>query len=405
MRPEIAKELKAEWAKRGIDFDQLRFLDLAVEPTAEGQFRAAATPEEKREKREMQTEETVMKSCEDTPRIQKWRSEFGTPSFAGSAPRDLGLELRENQSLRTLMSTGSGTAVLKFNTDGLLFRTTITSAGISAAPERMPGVVAEARRRLRIQDLLTQVPTSSAIIEWIDVTSHTKTAAPVAETAAKPEAAIAFQKREERVRTIATWIPASKQILEDFEGLRAFLESSLAYAIAEEFEDQLLFGSGAGENLNGLVTQAAVFNTSLLGTNWTRIDVIGRAIQQVVASDEMAPNFIVLNPADYWQIALQKDANGRYLVADPQNASTLRSLFGLTVVESTAMAQGQFLLGTSDPRAAQIRMRQPITVEISTEHADYFTRNLVAIRAELRAALVVMRPGAFVKGSLTSSPA
>jgi hypothetical protein len=50
-------------------------------------------------------------------------------------------------------------------------------------------------------------------------------------------------------------------------------------------------------------------------------------------------------------------------------------------------------------------MRQPITVEISTEHSDYFTRNLVAIRAELRAALVVMRPGAFIKGSLTSSPA
>jgi hypothetical protein len=50
-------------------------------------------------------------------------------------------------------------------------------------------------------------------------------------------------------------------------------------------------------------------------------------------------------------------------------------------------------------------MRQPLAVEISTEHSDYFARNLVAIRAELRAALVVMRPGAFVKGSLTSSPA
>jgi hypothetical protein len=50
-------------------------------------------------------------------------------------------------------------------------------------------------------------------------------------------------------------------------------------------------------------------------------------------------------------------------------------------------------------------MRQDATVEISTEHADYFVRNMVAIRAELRAALVVMRPGAYVKGNLTSSPA
>jgi HK97 family phage major capsid protein len=355
---------------------------------------------------EQKAENPAERYCDfgDEPRIKSWRSEAGTTSYAGGA-RDLARELRENQTLQNLVKTGRGTAVLKFNPGELLTRTTITSSGISVAPERMPGVVAEARRRLRIQDLLVTIPTNSAIIEWIETTSHSKVAAPIAETSTKPESEITFQKRETRVRTIATWIPASKQILEDFEGLRAFLESSLAYAIAEEFEDQLLFGSGAGENLNGLVTQAAIFNTSLLGTNWTRIDVIARAVQQLAMANEMQPSFVVMHPADYWQIALQKDVNGRYLVADPQNASTLRSLFGLTVVECSAMTQGQFLLGTSDPRAAQIRMRQPITVEISTEHSDYFTRNLVAIRAELRAALVVMRPGAFVKGSLTSSPA
>jgi len=242
-------------------------------------------------------------------------------------------------------------------------------------------------------------------VEWIDVTSHDKTAAPVAETSAKPEAGISFERREARVRTIATWIPASRQILEDFEGLEAFLRSSLVYAVEEEFEDQLLFGSGSGENLNGLVTQAAVFNTSLLGTNWTRIDVLARAIQQLAMADELMPDFIVLNPSDYWSLALTKDAESRYLIANPMDPRTLNTLFGLAVVQCSAMPQGQFLLGTSNPAAAQIRMRQPITVEISTEHSDYFTRNLIAIRAELRAALVVMRPAAFVKGNLTSSPA
>jgi len=346
--------------------------------------------------------------CDDPPPAKRWRAEAaaaGATWLSGGAPRDLGAELRHNETLQSLIKTGRGTAVLKFSADDLFVRTTVTSSSISVQPERMPGIVPEARRRLRVQDLLTTVPTNSNLIEWVDVSSHTKTAAPTGETADKPEAGITFARREERVRTIATWIPASKQILEDFEGLRAFLESSLAYAVAEEFEDQLLLGSGSGENLHGLLPQATLLDTSLLGTNWTKIDVIGRAIQQLAAADEMMPNFIVMHPADYWQIALTKDVNGRYLVADPQNASTLRTLFGLTVVESTAMAQGQFLLGTSDPRAAQIRMRQPITVEISTEHADYFTRNLVAIRAELRAALVVMRPGAFIKGSLTSSPA
>ena len=326
---------------------------------------------------------------------------------AGSAGSANGFRaaIEQSEPLRQLMSNGRGTAVLKFSADDLLVRTTVTSSSISVQPERMPGIIAEPRRQLRVQNLLATVPTSTSIVEWVRVLSHAKVVAPQVEGSIKAENEITFEKREEKVRTIATWIPASRQILEDFEGLEAFLRSSLVYAVEEEFEDQLLFGSGAGENLNGLVTQAAVFNTGLLGTNWTKIDVIGRAIQQLAAADELMPDFIVLSPTDYWSLALTKDAEGRYLISNPMDPRTLNTLFGLAVVECSSMSQGQFLLGTSNPAAAQIKMRQPLTVEISTEHADYFTRNLVAIRAELRAALVVMKPGAFVKGSLTSSPA
>ena len=405
MRPKIAKELQAEWAKRGVNWEEMRFLDLAVEPTAEGQFRAAAVVREKSAPKELESEERCMRSSEDTPRIQKWRSETGALSYAGGTPRDLGLELRENQSLRALMSTGSGTAVLKFNADDLLVRTTVTSAGISVQPERMPGIVPEPRRQLKLQDLIVRIPTRSNLVEWLSVSGHSKTAAPVAETAAKPEAALSFEKREEKVRTLATWIPASKQILEDFVGLEAFLRSSLIYALEEEFENQLLLGNGAGENLNGLLTQATPLDTSLLGTNWTRIDVLGRAIQQLAMADQPTPDFVILNPADYWAIRLAKDAEGRYILGTPQGPAMQTLFDSLNVVQSTAMAPGQFLLGSSNPNVVQLRMRQEATIEISTEHADYFTRNLVAIRAELRAALIVMRPGAFIKGNLTSSPA
>ena len=44
-------------------------------------------------------------------------------------------------------------------------------------------------------------------------------------------------------------------------------------------------------------------------------------------------------------------------------------------------------------------------VEVSTEHQDFFTKNLVAVRAEKRLALVVKRPNSFVTGSFTTSPA
>ena len=403
MRPEITRELKLEWAKRGVNWGEMRFLDLPIQPAGEGKFRAAAHLEEK----ETRSETKAMNSHEDLPPAKRWQAERaaqGATWLSGGA-RDLASELRSNESLRQLMSDGRGTAVLHLLLDGFLTKTVVSSSGVSVQPERMPAIIAEPRRQLRVQNLLTTVPTSSNLIEWIDVTSHTKTAAPVAEASDKPEAGIAFTKREARVRTIATWIPASKQILEDFVGLEAFLRSSLMYALEEEFEDQLLLGDGQGENLNGLLTQATLLDTSLLGTNWTRIDVLGRAIQQLAMADQPTPDFVILNPADYWAIRLAKDAEGRYILGSPQGPAMQTLFDSLNVVQSTAMAPGQFLLGSSNPNVVQLRMRQEATIEISTEHSDYFTRNLVAIRAELRAALVVMRPTAFIKGSLTSSPA
>ena len=44
-------------------------------------------------------------------------------------------------------------------------------------------------------------------------------------------------------------------------------------------------------------------------------------------------------------------------------------------------------------------------VEISDSHADYFTRNMLAIRAEERLCLQVMRPAAWIYGSMPTSPA
>jgi hypothetical protein len=41
---------------------------------------------------------------------------------------------------------------------------------------------------------------------------------------------------------------------------------------------------------------------------------------------------------------------------------------------------------------------------VSTEHSDYFVKNLVAIRAEKRLALITRRPASFVTGSFTTSP-
>src|SRR5215467_10203409 len=99
------------------------------------------------------------------------------------------------------------------------------------------------------------------------------------------------------------------------------------------------------------------------------------------------------------KIELLKDTTGRYLLNEPGDADFAdTTMWGLQVVVSNSMPANQFLLGDFLNGCALFD-RQSGTVEIATEHADYFTRNLVAIRAEERVALLIFAPWAFVTGT------
>ena len=325
-------------------------------------------------------------------------------------------QLKENDQVCRLMRDRSGRAVITIEGKAAarLFerKTTITSGAVGYSTtgvlqiERIPGITTEARQVLRVRDLLTARPTTYQVIDFVKVNAPMTIASPVAEASAKPENAVTFTSVSERVKTIATWIPATRQILDDFTELAGFLETSLSYYVDLAEEQQLLSGDGTGENLHGLIPQASAFNTGLLNNTagWTRIDVIGRAIQQITAKNELQPTFVVVNPNDWWSIRLTKDGYGHYILGDPQIIGSA-NIWGLDVVATTSIAAGTFLVGSGNPAASEIRDRMSVQVEISTEHQDFFVKNLVAIRGEKRLALIVKRPGSYVTGTLNSSPA
>jgi HK97 family phage major capsid protein len=120
-------------------------------------------------------------------------------------------------------------------------------------------------------------------------------------------------------------------------------------------------------------------------------------------TSEIDPTFCILNPRDYWALRLTKDSYGRYILGDPQQIGN-PNVFGLDLVWTPSMPSGQFLVGSGSIVASEIRDRMQMQVEISTEHMDYFVRNMVAIRAEKRLAFVMKRPGSFINGVLASSP-
>lgn len=272
-------------------------------------------------------------------------------------------------------------------------------AGDLIVPQRLQGIITPNNRRLRIRDLLLKGRTVSNAIEYAKETSFTNAAAPVAETAAKPQSSLAFELLSAPVRTLAHWIRASKQVLDDVPQLETYIDTRLRYGLALVEEAQLLAGDGTGQNILGLIPQATPFDTARLRVGDTRIDVIRRAMTQLRLTEYFA-SAVVLHPDDWEEIELTKDTTEDYIWANPQSLRP-PTLWGLPVLDSTSLSPGEFLVGAFDV-AAQLWDREDANVEISTEDADNFTHNLVTIRAEERLALTVYRDEAFIYGDFDS---
>lgn len=164
-------------------------------------------------------------------------------------------------------------------------------------------------------------------------------------------------------------------------------------------ENQILAGDGTGQNLLGLIPQATAFNNALRKTGDTPIDTLRRAILQVRIVEYRATG-VVLNPTDWADLELQKDSTGQYIWVNVQEGGAQR-MWRLPVIDTNAMEAGEFLVGAFD-MGAQVFDREDAAVEVSTEDADNFTKNMVTIRAEERLALAVYRPESFVHGEFAA---
>ncbi|YCH23151.1 phage major capsid protein [Pseudomonas sp. D1-3] len=272
------------------------------------------------------------------------------------------------------------------------------SAGALVEPQRNAGILMPGLRRLTIRDLLAQGRISSNSLEYVRENVFTNSAGPVAEGNLKPESNLTFTKETMSVKTIAHWIQASRQIMDDAPALESYVNNRLMYGLALVEEGQLLNGDGTGDNLLGLKQVASDYDATLNADGDTMADQIAHAIFQTSES-EFEASGIILNPRDWHAIALLKDADGRYIFGGPA-AFAARVMWGLPVVATKAQPQGQFTVGGFD-LASQIWDRMDATVEVSREDRDNFVKNMVTILCEERLGVAHYRPTAIIDGTFT----
>lgn len=271
-----------------------------------------------------------------------------------------------------------------------------TGAGVLA--DRQPGISPLPQRRMTIRDLVAPGRTASNLITYMKETGFTNAAATVAEGARKPESTITMAQSTAPVVKLAHFMKASTEILDDFPALQSYIDERLTYGLRLVEENQLLKGSGVGNNLNGLYTQASAYVAPIVLTGNTRIDVLRLALLQSELA-EYPSDGIVLHPTDWAVIELLKDAAGQYLIGNPQGTLS-PTLWNRPVVTTQAMTVDTFMVGAFR-MGAQIFDRLLASVAIATENEDDFVNNLITILIEERLALVVNRPEAFVKGDIT----
>lgn len=350
-------------------------------------------------------DDALIKHNEISQRLTAIEQKMVRSADAPEERKSFGRRIAESDEFKSFIAKGGKG---RFNMEVKAIISSLTtdangSAGDLIVPMRVPGIVAGPQRRMTIRDLLMPGRTASNSVSFVKETGFTNSAATHTETAGsvKPQSEIKFDETLAAVTTIAHFVIATRQILDDVPMLQSYLDGRLRYGLMLAEEDQFLNGSGTGTNINGINTQATAFAAPITPSaagNLTKVDVIRLAILQAALAEYPASG-IVLHPADWADIELTKTDEGAYLFANPQGGAEAR-LWRLPVVETQAQTVDEFTVGAFN-LGAQIFDREDANVMISTEDDQNFRKNLVTIRAEERVAMAVYRPEAFIKGEFS----
>lgn len=357
------------------------------------------------------------------------KSALAEAGFTGYKPNDaktVGAAFIESDVFKEMVEAGEFKTRRPFMVKGDLAGAMSHKDIYSSIPTGTPGsfgtivrdpIVPMAMRKVRVRDLFPVQRTTAAIIEYFRVTGFTNAASMVAERTtansgfqAKPHSSLQFTGEQSPTRTIAHWEAAHRNVLADEPQLQGLIENELLYGLRLVEDDQILNGTGTGQDLLGirnvagiqsyLWSQGANAAANLRADN--RADAIRRAMTLALLA-YYEPTGVVLHDSDWEKIELLKDANGQYLLAVSIALGGEQRVWRAPVVTTPAMDEGVALVGAFGI-GAQLYDREEGNIRVAEQHSTFFVENAIVVLAEERLALAVKRPEAFVEVTFDHAP-
>lgn len=340
------------------------------------------------------------------PQVLDFPSGYGNGDLRsgnGNNNRSIAAQIVGHSEARRMLEGGKKS--ISFVIEGVrTFREALIRAGIvttgdaGTTVQQVPSVQGVAYEVLTVADLLADGTMNSGKIAYPREVSFTPAATTVQETGVKPGQDFDLEPAEAAAKKIAAFTKISDELLQDSPAAAAYINNRLGFAVLKAEDLQILRGDGLGSNMKG------IHSTQDLQAQAKGADIAPDAIRKAINSVETNTDFyctgIVLHPTDFMNIELLKDLQGRYLVQPILIRGELGqmllapSLWGKPIAISKSETQGTALVGAFKT-AAQLFRRTGLMIEMTNSNEDDFRRNLIAIRAELRAALAVYSGAAF----------
>ena len=219
-----------------------------------------------------------------------------------------------------------------------------------------------------------RIVVSSNSIEWV-TTGLAPEADIVPEGDEKPEATLISELEVINLSTIAHWVSATRQVLEDSPALRSYIDTMLMQGVMKKLD------AVAGAALTGATLPTAE-GADLISAVRVGIGTVQEA--------GFNPGLVVLNPSDY--AAMDVDMLSKTLDGDRIRGT----YWGLEVVASSQVTAGTAYVGDFGAGTAFFD-RNVASLYVTDSHAENFTSNIITILGEARAAAVISNVNAFAE--------
>lgn len=376
---------------------------MAVDYATEGAMKAMEEALEGKIKAATDKLEVVNQYAENIEKQLKGKTL--TPAEQQSFDALLGAEIEKNWSEITKFKNKrkGASLVLDMKAPGVMTIANNVVDGQYAFNTVIPGIKTLPNRRVHMRNILNLGTMSSSTVTFIRETGGEGNLAPWAVgtgTTDKPELDRDFEEITVTAEYIAGWLRISRKMLDDMDAVRSYLQMRLMEMYLKVEDAQILNGNGTSPQLEGILTVAQAAEV----TTGANIERLIWAISQL-ESDDYYANGIVLHPAAYYAIALNKaTGSGEY---DQPGIVVIQNgqlyVAGIPVFKTTAIARDTYIVGDWT-LGAQLFIREQPTVEFFDQDRDNVIKNLITVRIEGRVALAIYQPDAFVTGTFTGIP-